>query len=354
VLSVYQSVIDEEKIQREKELLRNNKLAFRQSLDTHIEVSKKLSSKEKEMDQRFIEYVEQDKTRFEEEEKTKKEKLKKKHESELFIRKAQIDEQKERAAKEKLALEAIDIANLQIAKEKAKQEQEAVIAIKIREKEKQKFIKIENEENKKRKALEKEKEAELDFKLMSEYAAKLDRENSEREQLFLAKLKEMEVYAKKFESEGAGKIAKEERMKFEQLILKEQEKKLKSDLEKEQQKEIDRKARIDKMKEDNEKQLMLRSQRKEEEKEIDHQLSEQFKEEERDHYERQRAQAMKKKLGQDGYRHQLDIQRESLKKYDVNLTGITPFEKELNSTTFRNIQNDPKLLTKVLDRIKSK
>jgi hypothetical protein len=189
---------------------------------------------------------------------------------------------------------------------------------------------------------------------MSEYASKLDRENSEREQLFLGKLKEMEVYAKKFESEGAGKIAKEERMKFEQLLLKEQEKKLQADLEKEKQKEMDRKARIEKMKEDNEKLLMLRSQRKEEEKEIDHQLSQQFKEEERDFYKNQREQAMKKKSNQDGYRHQLDIQNEDLKKYDVNLTGITSFEKELNSTTFKNIQNDPKLLTKVLERIKSK
>lgn len=352
MIQVYQSILDEEKIQQEKEKLRQSKLAFRNSLDQHLQQSKRLSNEEREAEQRYSEHVRHDIAQYEEEERQKKLKLKKKHEDELRIRKAQIEEQQQRLLEEKKLQEAIDLANLQYAKEKLKQEQEQIQLQRLKEKEKHAKIKIENEENKKIKLIEKEKEAELDFQLMSEYAAKLDRENAEREALFQSKLKEMEIYAKKFENEGAGKIAKEEQIRFEQQLLREQERKLKADLAIEEEKEKQRKLRNQLANQENARQLIMRQQLKEIERQQDLLLKEQFKQQEKQLYDERLKQFQDKKVKQDQYRHRLDEQCEELSKVDINLTGITPIEKGLNSSFLKSINENPDVLNKVMNRMK--
>ena len=186
---------------------------------------------------------------------------------------------------------------------------------------------------------------------MSEYAAKLDKENAEREELFHNKLKEMEIYAKKFENEGAGRIAKEEQLKFEQTLLKEQEKKLKNDLLIEEEKEKMKKLRNQLANEENQKQLLMKLKLKEFEKEQDLLLKKQFSEQERLLHEEKQRQLLEKKLKQEQYRHRLDEQVEELQKVDVNLTGITPIEKGLNSSYLKTIETNPEVLTKVMTRM---
>lgn len=353
VLQVYQSILDEEKIKQEREKAKQSKLNFRKSLDDHMQQSQRLSSLEREEERQYAEHVKKDILQYEEEERKKKEALKKKHEAELQIRKAQIEEQQRRLQAEREAQEAIDRMNLQLAKEKAKQEQEAIARQREAEKEKHRKIKIENEENKRLKAIEKQKEAELDFRLMSEYAAKLDRENYEREQQFLKKLQDMEVHAKKFENEGAGKIAKEEQIRFEQQLLREQEKKLQADLAREQEKERQRKLLNQMANEENARQLAAKQQQRELERERDLQLKEQFKRQENELKEQFRHDLVSKRHKQDQYRHMLDVQVEEFHKVDTNLTGITPVEKAINMPTLKTIQ-EPEVLTKVLGRMKLK
>jgi hypothetical protein len=187
---------------------------------------------------------------------------------------------------------------------------------------------------------------------MAEYEAKLDRENYEREQAFLKKVKEMEMYAKKFENEGAGKIAREEQIRFEQQLLREQERKNAADIEKERQKQETRRRQQQEALEENNRQLEMRRKQAEEERIRDLERKDQFKREEDDYYRLQLELAEKKRREQDSYRHLLDDQVDEMKKVDVNLTGITPVEKKLNQTTLKQINEDPMTMTKVLNRIR--
>jgi hypothetical protein len=351
VLSVYQSIMDEEQVRKEKEKLHQKRMAFRDSLDKHLVESQKISNRAKEVDDRYLEHIKQDMLKHEEDEIKKRENARLKHERELKIRQDQIQEQRQRAQQERAAQEAIDLANVNLAKQKAREEQERIQQHRQFEKEKLKGFKTENEENKKRKLVEKQKEAELDLKLRQEYAAKLDADEKAREDLFLKKMHEMEIVAKKFENEGAGKIAKEEKIRFEQQLLREQEKKLHADLQREHDKEIQRKQMNHLANEENTRQLIMREKVKREEKEKDIQLKQQLLDQAQQYRQQEQEFFQKRKIHQEEYRSRLDTQKEELIKYDINLTGITAMEKKLNASTLDQIERNPEIMNKVLGRM---
>ena len=76
-----------------------------------------------------------------------------------------------------------------------------------------------NEENQKIKDAQALKDADEDQRLMKEYAAKMDKDESDRANAFAERMKKMEVFNAKFENDGAGKAIKDERIKMELLLL---------------------------------------------------------------------------------------------------------------------------------------
>lgn len=352
LIQAYQVLQDEETVRKEKELARASKMKFKQSLDDHLNESKKKDHMGNVDDQNYVKHILQDIDKFHQEEHDKYVEKKRHHHQELMMRKAQIDEQKKRLQDEKDELRQIELHNLELAREQIRLENEKREQIRLKAKEENDRIKKENEVNKKLRMEEKLREAEVDHHLMVEYAAKLDREYAAREEAFNKRMKEMEKYASKFENEGAGKALKEDQIRFEQMLLKEQQKKEEEDRRKEREKEEGRRQRLQAQLEENKRQLEQRRKEFMNERENDAQFAVKFKQDVDDFHRQEIEKHRKKLMSQAEYRKKLDVQLDELRKVDRNLTGITSTEKDINMKTLKEITEDPKVLSKVMHQMR--
>jgi len=259
VIAAYQELQAEEKAQEEQRVARMKKMKFKESLDDHISRAKELRKKtEDHSDQEYSQFVNADVKRFHEEERRKKEAIHKKHHDELMQRKQQILDKMEAAKQAKLAQLEDEYRDLALAASKIEEEKEKMRRIRQRAMDNQAIVDLANQENNRIREIKRLADAEEDARLMREYAAKLDKEEEERAGAFQRRMDEMAKFAAKFENEGAGKQAKEERIRMEQLLLLEQKRKEEADAAKERKKEDDRRARLHKQMEDNARLLELK------------------------------------------------------------------------------------------------
>jgi len=133
------------------------------------------------------------------------------------MKKKRKEEQKERFEREKLEVLA--------AREALKIEEERVIKKKHDEKLRLEKIAVENEVNRLQRLKEKEERAKEDARLMKEYKEKLDREEAARAKAFNERLERLELQAKIFSEEGAGKKQAEIDRALELKILEDAKKK---------------------------------------------------------------------------------------------------------------------------------
>ena len=184
---------------------------------------------------------------------------------------------------------------------------------------------------------------------MREYAAKMDAEEAARAGAFQKRMDEMAKFAAKFESEGAGKVAKEERIREEQLLLLEQKRKEEADAAKEAKKAADRRARLQLQMEENTK-LLERKKAKEDEIKKADQDYQAFVLRDVDKYksseEEKRAAAKQYKAR---YRVVLDEQKKL--KVDVANPKSAAFvgrEGDINKSLLQKAVHDPKVVARVL------
>ena len=259
VIAAYQELQAEEKAKEEQRVARMKKMKFKESLDDHISRAKELRKQtEDHTDQQYSQYVNADVKRYHEEERRKKEAIHKKHHDELTQRKQQILDKMEAAKQVKLAQLEDEYRDLALAASKIEEEKEKMRRIRQRAMDNQAIVDLANLENNRIKEIKRLADAEEDARLMREYAAKLDKEDEERAGAFQRRMDEMAKFAAKFENEGAGKHAKEERIRMEQLLLLEQKRKEEADSAKERKKEDERRARLQRQMEDNARLLELK------------------------------------------------------------------------------------------------
>lgn len=212
----------------------------------------------------------------------------------------------------------------------------------------QAIVDRDNRENERLREIKRQADAEEDARLMREYAAKLDAEEAARASAFQKRMDEMAKFAEKFESEGAGKMAKEERIKMEQLLLTEQARKEAADAAKELKKAEDRRARLQQQMEENT--LLLERKRAKEQslkkEDLEYQSSvmkdvERFKQIEADKQKKHKEQ-------QSRYRVVLDDQMKNrVDAQDPKSAAFVGREKDINSSLLAKALHDPKVLSRV-------
>jgi len=276
-IMTYNSHLAEERERIEREKIRNDKLQFKKSLDDHITKSKLEQINLKLDDMKFGENIKKDIERYHDEEKIKQAMLKKKYHDELELQKQQILDHQMRLEAERDAIRQVEERNLRIAEEMLAKENRELTLAKKKEQEMRARVLRENEENNRLHELQKLHEAEEDRRLMQEYAAKLDRELAQREGAFQKKMQDMAAHGNKFETEGAGKILREERLREEQMLLKEQRRKEELDAAKEKQKQDERIRRTKAAMDENTRQMEQKRKQAEQEKDQGLILREKFR-----------------------------------------------------------------------------
>ena len=189
---------------------------------------------------------------------------------------------------------------------------------------------------------------------MKEYAAKMDAEEAARANAFQKRMDEMAKFAAKFENEGAGKVAKEERIREEQLLLLEQKRKEEADAAKEAKKAADRRARLQLQMEENTKLLERQKavQDKLRQEDFEYQA---FVLKDVDKYkqtEEQKRIALKDYKAR--YRVVLDDQKKNkVDAADPKSAAFVGREADINKSLLKKAIDDPKVL-KVLKEAKDK
>eukprot|EP01038_Epipyxis_sp_PR26KG_P007846 gene7846-10653_t len=349
VIQAYQMVMNDEKEKQEQERARMKKMNFKKALDDQISQSRKYQTNDKDIDNNYFEFIKSDMSRYYEEEQKKKATIKKKYQDEIEIRQKQIYDQKKRLEDEKESFRREEERNLLLAKLKIDKENEIAQQAKARELNHRKKMMEENAENLKIHEVQKKKEAEEDFKLMQEYAAKLDREALERENAFKKRMENMEFLGNKFESDGAGKVARDERLKMEQLLIKEQKKKEELDLEKERKKVEDAKMRQMLASAENQRLLERKQKEVEEIRRQDLLLKQKFLSDVEAFQRSEEEKKISLREKQANYRSELSRQLEVTKQKGISVDGITKVEKEINMPTLRSAM-DPQVLSRVLHK----
>ena len=336
VIQAYQIVQAEEKAREEIEQEKAKKVAFRRALDKHVEDAKKLKQlTEDKADAEYYKFVMKDIENYHDEEKLKEEKLHEKHQQQLRIQIEQIKDKKHRNAIELAEKRAIEDKMLENARKKIELEKLKIENARRKAKEQQERVNRENEENQKIRSIQAQKEADEDQRLMREYAAKLDKDEWERENAFNSRMEKMAKFNEKFENEGAGKALKEEQIKMEQLLLMEQQKKEQADAEKERIKSENRKKRLQQMVTENEKIVMIRKLKENEIREQDKKYARAALDDVARYKQEQLNLKKKEHAHHAAYRKVLDEQmRTKLPQADPTSAAFIGRERELNQSLY--------------------
>jgi hypothetical protein len=348
VIQAYQLLMGEEATANEKRIERKKKEDFRAALDSHIADSAKYKAQHEDAaDQQYFKHIRQDIKNYHEEERKKFEKIHEKARLQLAAQNEQIAEKSRRRAAElerqrEFEEELLADARRKIQEEKNKMDglREVAMANAAR-------VNAENEENQRLRAIEMEKNVAEDMRLQAEYAAKLDREELEREQAFAKRMEKMAAFNEKFENEGAGNAIRQEQLRVERQLLADQAKKEAADKAAEDKKAYDKRVRLQRMLAENEKILERKAREAEDLRIKDKNYADaamadvaKFKQEER-------AKIDRKNNNYSKYRLVLDAQMKSRKpQADPNSAEFLGREAELNKSLYEKAVHDPKVLKK--------
>ena len=273
--------------------------------------------------------------------------------SEKEIRLAQIKEKEERLAKEKKERLARENREIKACQREIQRQKQRELQAKEDEKEKQRLIKIENEVEFERRRQQREREAAEDKRLMEEYKAKLEREESERKAAFNERVAKMLAAGEKFAKEGAGAKKAEFEKKLDDMIFREAAQKEKADQEREDRDKAKLKSDALRMNMENQKMVELQRKLAEKEMEEERQWAASFRKEGEDYIRNQKIERKKQLERERKEKEMLMLQMEEIKKRrqkeDDNMTTT---EKSLNSDVLK-VLNGPNG-EKILERIQNK
>ena len=353
LLQQYQLIVDEEKQRKDQETIRAKKLRFKKLLDDQLAEATKYKSNDRTDDASYAAHVNKDVEKYHTEEALKRAIIHKKHQEELMGRKEQIADSNRRRFEEREALRLAEERNLQMAQDKIRQEQEAYASLKLKQKEMLAKIERENEENQRLRDIEKKKTQEEDQRLMAEYAARLDKQDFDRENAFRLRMENMRLAGEKFENEGAGKAIREEQIRTEQLLLKEQQRKEEADAAKEKKKADDARERAERALRENE---MMKAKKREildREKKEDEEFARIFRVEGENYVRDQQVLKQREKEKQKNYRSILSAQLDARMSQDKETKfGMEDRERQLNASTLKKVVDDPQIYSKIMHRMR--
>lgn len=351
-IMAYQSIVGEEKTKSEQAKVRNGKESFKKMLDEQmVGVNKSKASSATEDLEHYHRTI-KDVSKYEEDEKRKNGKKELEAKKQYRFQQEQIADNLRRRGEEKALAEAIDQNQIYLAKLAIQKEETKIRTLKEKEAERRRVVEIENERNKKIQAELKAQLAAEDQRLAAESVAKLNREDAARAAAFEARMAKMAGMGAKFETEGAGKVMREAKIREEKLLLLEQARKEERDREKELKKVEDAKQRNVLDLQENGRQVAEKKAKIEQEALAELQFREKFKKE-ADQYkqslQQDKAQSKQKKAQ---YKNVLESQINHLKTFDRNLTGCSKVEAEINKPIFSAIEEDPHIKSRVMHRIR--
>ncbi|KAJ1414118.1 hypothetical protein B484DRAFT_401837 [Ochromonadaceae sp. CCMP2298] len=352
LINSYQLLQGEEKEKMEREAARAKKTNFRKSLDEHQAVAHTLKATKDGSEQDYAGRIQVDIQTYNIEERDKFAKIRATNRCESDLRRDQIEIKKANALTERAERLESDRAITRMNLTKMKEDQERAASIRREKLEAQAAIQVENHENERLKEIAKEKEAVQDQLLMVAYAARMDREAIERENAFQMRMEQMGKHGQKYATEGAGKAIRDANVREELLLLKEQQRKETADIEKEHTKEADRRQRTLMQLKENERQIVKKKAEAVEQHDADLVFKDFAKAEAEAHRAGEEEKMRKYRAKQEAYRSTLDMQVSEVKKIKVVKDGMSYNEKEINMPTIRDVTEDPKMLSRVLHRMR--
>jgi hypothetical protein len=352
VINSYVVIKGEEKERQEREALRQKKMNFRKSLDDHLAVAGTLQSGTNRDDQEYVGHIMTDIEKYKTEEKQKFDRIKKKNHDEAELRMQQIQEKARRAEQDRQDALDADRRNQELNLKKQQEEQDKVARIRREKLEAQERILKENQENERLRALAKQQEADLDQRQMQEYAAKLDREASERENAFKKRMEESARNGQKFATEGAGKVQREAQLREEQLLIREQLRKEEADTAKELKKKEDQRIRTHMQLLENERQIEKKRREAAQQHNADTSFADLARREAEANAVAEKERARLRLLKQAEYKVLLDRQVEEGQRTRQKVVSMAPVEKELNMPTLREVLDDQQMLGRVMHRMR--
>jgi hypothetical protein len=228
-INAYEAAVSEleEKERRLKDIQKKSRL--KAELQKQMEVAKKMQEVDRRSDVVYAAHVLEDVGRYREEEERKQREIAEKAAIQKRFREEQIAQQAQRKEEEREQARQHELANLAACQAALDAEAAAAQERKAEGADRQRRMLLENERLRLMRLEQKQQDAEYDQKLMREYAEKMDREAAEREAAFSKRMANQEAHAAKFANDGAGKVARENQLREERLLLAEQERKEKAD-----------------------------------------------------------------------------------------------------------------------------
>ena len=346
VIQAYQILQGEEKTRQEKEIEKNKKREFRAALDAHMAEAAAFKANHSDVaDQQYFQHVKNDIQAYHDEEKAKFDKIHEKAKIQLRIQNEQIAEKQKRRAKELEQEREAEEQMLADARQKIVDEQNKMERIRAVAKENQEKVNRENQENERLRAIQAQKDADEDRRLQAEYAAKLDREDEERENAFKNRMEKMAAFSAKSAEEGAGFKARQKELEVERLLLKNQAEKEARDKAAEEKKARDKKIRLQRMLAENEKILARKAREAESLRKIDADYANAALADVKKYKAEEQAKVDKVKAHYVKYRQVLDEQMKSrTPAADPTSAAFLGREAELNGSLFQKAAHDPKVL----------
>jgi len=355
-IMTYKTVLADEKHDAEQKKLADDKVQLKRDLDAQITASKRMEEYQgwsyNKIDEQYNAHVVSDVQKFHEQEAAKAAEVKAKNRKQFDIQQQQIADQRRRAAAQEEYDQAETRKNLQFAKEDLEREEEKHRRIKQKESEVRKVVEEENERNRRLQDEMKAKIAAEDSRLMAEYAAKLAREEKAREDAFQKKMDDMQSMGSKYENEGAGKVAREERIAEEQRLLREQKIKEDRDLANEIKKQQDARNRTKLDLTENARQIAAKKARAEMEQKSENEYLEKFNRDAEAYKKEVKDSYWTEKQKKANYKLTLNKQKQDAQKFDKNLMGCSKEEWELNKPVFDSIKNDANMRSRVMHRMR--
>ena len=159
----------------------------------------------------------------------------------------------------------------------------------------------------------------------------------------------MEQFATKFSNDGAGKVAKEERVREEKLLLAEQDRKEKADAAEEARRKNERKRKLEEATKSNLAMIRQKAEQANKEKLADIKLAK-MSVAEIEKYRKDEAEKLRKQAAQKiRFRHVLDHQLQE-REANEKLGDMTNVEKVMNYNTLNAIQNADKTIRDALKK----
>lgn len=352
IIDAYAAVENEARAKRSLEETKRKQKEFKSQLDAQVRLKQSKSASqvgEAEYARTQSKLLEEWRDEMEEQRQRRRGKYK----EEKKVRDLQVAMRREAQAREAQELREAETRELEDCRRAIESQRAAAFAGKVAARERSVQIRSETEEERKRQAERKRQQGDEDQRMMEEFKAKLDREESARQSAFAARVKRLERFSDESGTTGAGFREQQLVKNREERILAEAKKKEQADMERERR---DREALKRKQR-----QIALENARLSEEKrsnnrkqvEEEKRFADRFVRESQDYL---RAEADKMQAMRQDMVHHQNFLRAQIAEAKAHKQGddMDHRERRINKALLDKIKRDPAVVAKLEERLGSR